>query len=209
MFISNSVKILTYKRGGLKGQCHEIFDFSFFHESVSPKLLSIPLGQFRIFSKIRGDIRSRCRWYRWQIFRGIVDTGGKFATGVNNTRGTGGICHRCRWHWWCTLTCENLREFLKKIEMTVKLFSGVWGKVIHEKNLKQKILWHGPFQSFFRYLYSLKAKKGIWVSKLKGKRVTTWTARNRLYIYYALYCYCMTSVWKPNFVIILVQGKVL
>jgi hypothetical protein len=27
---------------------------------------------------------------------GIVDTGGKFATGVNNTRGTGGkICHRC------------------------------------------------------------------------------------------------------------------
>ncbi len=30
----------------------------FFHESVSPKPLSIPLGPFRIFSKIRGDIRS-------------------------------------------------------------------------------------------------------------------------------------------------------
>ncbi len=30
---------------------------SFFHESVSPGPLSIPLGPFRIFSKIRGDIR--------------------------------------------------------------------------------------------------------------------------------------------------------
>jgi hypothetical protein len=28
----------------LKGQCHEIFDFRFFHESVSPKSLSIPKG---------------------------------------------------------------------------------------------------------------------------------------------------------------------
>jgi hypothetical protein len=42
----------------LKGQCHEIFCFWFFYESVSPKPLSIPLGPFRIFSKIRGDIRS-------------------------------------------------------------------------------------------------------------------------------------------------------
>ncbi len=45
----------------LKGQCHEIFDFWFFHESVSPKPLSIPLWPCRICSKIRGDIRSsRC-----------------------------------------------------------------------------------------------------------------------------------------------------
>ena len=45
-------------KGRLKGQCHEIFDFWFFHESVSPKPLSVPLGWFRIFSKIRGDIGS-------------------------------------------------------------------------------------------------------------------------------------------------------
>ncbi len=33
----------------------------FFHESVSPNPLSTPLGLFRIFSNIRGDIRSsRC-----------------------------------------------------------------------------------------------------------------------------------------------------
>ncbi len=46
----------------LKGQCHEIFNFWFFHESVSPKHVSIPLRRFRFFSKIRGNIRgSRCQ----------------------------------------------------------------------------------------------------------------------------------------------------
>jgi hypothetical protein len=55
----------------LKGQCHEISDFWFFHESVSPKPLSIPIGSFRIFSKIRGDIRSST------CTTGVVDTGGK------------------------------------------------------------------------------------------------------------------------------------
>ncbi len=32
------------------------------------------------------------------------------------------------------------------------LLSGAWGKVIHEKNLKQKISWHCPFKqiSFLR-----------------------------------------------------------
>ncbi len=44
----------------------------FFHESVSPKPMSIQLGPFRIFLKIRGDIRSsRCN-------TGDVDTGGKW-----------------------------------------------------------------------------------------------------------------------------------
>ncbi len=56
------------------------------------------------------------------------------------------ICHRCRWHWWCTLTCEYLREFSKKFEMILMLLSGASGKVIHEKNLKQKISWHYPFK---------------------------------------------------------------
>jgi hypothetical protein len=69
----------------------------FFHKSVSPQPQSIPLGLFRIFSKILGDIRkSRCT-------TSINDTGGKFATGVNNTgckivagiNDTGGkFCHR-------------------------------------------------------------------------------------------------------------------
>jgi hypothetical protein len=55
----------------LKGQCHEIFDSGFFHESPSPKPLIITLGSFRIFLKILGDIRnSRCT-------TGVNDTGGE------------------------------------------------------------------------------------------------------------------------------------
>jgi hypothetical protein len=30
-------------------------------------------------------------------------------------------------------------NFRKKFEMTLMLFSGAWGNMIHEKNLKQKI----------------------------------------------------------------------
>ncbi len=53
----------------LKGVWHEIFDFRFFHESVSPKPPSVPLGPFWIFSKILGDIRE------WIFIAGVVDTG--------------------------------------------------------------------------------------------------------------------------------------
>ncbi len=59
----------------------------------------------------------------------------------------GQICHQCRLHRWCTLTCEYLHEFSKKFEMILMLLSGAWGKVIHEKNLKQKISWHCPFKA--------------------------------------------------------------
>ncbi len=92
----------------------------------------------------------QCQWQRWQIFRQCRWYRWQFATGVNNTSGTGGkICRRCRWyrwqicrrrrwHRWCTLTCEYLREFSKKFEMTLGRFSGAWGKVIHEKTWSKK-----------------------------------------------------------------------
>jgi hypothetical protein len=38
----------------LKGQCYEIFDFWFFHESVFSQTPENPLGPFRIFSKTSG-----------------------------------------------------------------------------------------------------------------------------------------------------------
>jgi hypothetical protein len=44
----------------------------FFHESVSPKPLSILLGPFQIFSKIHEDISSS------MCTTGVVDTGGKW-----------------------------------------------------------------------------------------------------------------------------------
>jgi hypothetical protein len=56
---------------------------------------------------------------------GVVDTGGKFAP-VSLTP----VVH---------LTCEYLLEFSKKFKIILLLLSGAWGKVIHEKNLKQKI----------------------------------------------------------------------
>jgi hypothetical protein len=46
------------------------FASAFFLNQFPPKPLIIPLGPFRIYSKIRGDIRSS-----------------RFATGVNNTGG--------------------------------------------------------------------------------------------------------------------------
>jgi hypothetical protein len=47
-----------------------------------------------------------------------------FATGIKNTSGIGGkICCRC---------CYTGSKFA----MTLMLFSGAWGKMIHEKNLK-------------------------------------------------------------------------
>ncbi len=57
------------------------------------------------------------------------------------------ICHRFRWHRWCTSSREYLREFSKKFEMAVIVYSHAWGKLIHEKNQKSKISWHCPFKS--------------------------------------------------------------
>jgi hypothetical protein len=48
------------------------FASDFFHESVSPKPLIIPLGPFRIFLNIHEDIGSS------RFATGVVDTGGKW-----------------------------------------------------------------------------------------------------------------------------------
>ncbi len=62
----------------------------FFHESVSPRPTSIPLGPFWIFSKIRGDIRelmfiAGVNDTGEKLFSGVNDTGEKFFGGVNDT----------------------------------------------------------------------------------------------------------------------------
>ncbi len=78
-----------------------------------------------------GKICRWCCWYRWQICHRCSWHQWK-------------ICHRCCLYWWCTFTCEYLREFSKKFEMTLILFFGSLG---HDswKNLKQKTSWHCPF----------------------------------------------------------------
>ena len=45
-----------------------------------------------------------------------------------------------------TLSCEYLREFSKNFETVLMGYSGAGGKLIHEKNQKQKISWHCPFK---------------------------------------------------------------
>ncbi len=45
-----------------------------------------------------------------------------------------------------TLSCEYLREFSKKFETVLMGYSGAGGRLIDEKNQKQKILWHCPFK---------------------------------------------------------------
>ncbi len=57
---------------------------------------------------------------------GVIDTAGKFATGVVDTGGQ-------------PCFANILREFSKKFEMAQIVYSGAWGKLIHEKNQKQKI----------------------------------------------------------------------
>jgi hypothetical protein len=37
------------------------------------------------------------------------------------------------------LSCEYLRKFSKKFAMAIMVYSGAWGKLIHEKNQKSKI----------------------------------------------------------------------
>jgi hypothetical protein len=71
------------KNIALKGQ--RFFASGFFmNQFTQPP--SIPLGQFQIFLKIRGDIcKSRCTTL-------INDTRGKFATGIGDTGGK--FCHQ-------------------------------------------------------------------------------------------------------------------
>jgi hypothetical protein len=59
-------------------------------------------------------------------FTGVIHTGCKFATGVIDTNGT---------HCLVNFSA-NIK---KKIETTLILFSGAWGKMIHEKKLSEKI----------------------------------------------------------------------
>jgi hypothetical protein len=94
----------------------------------------------------------------FQLFATSVnDTGGKFAAGVVDTSGNlppASLTPAANFPLVSTTQGELvakfaagvidtggkfLREFSKKFEMILMLLSGAWGKVIHKKNLKQKI----------------------------------------------------------------------
>jgi hypothetical protein len=84
----------------LKGQCHEIFNLWFFHQSTPPRALTHRLKPFCIWLRIRQENRHyssflgvndtvetisavsmtplkpfhRCQWHRWNRFSGVIDT---------------------------------------------------------------------------------------------------------------------------------------
>jgi hypothetical protein len=80
-----------------------------------------------------------------------------FATGTTGVVDTGGqFCHRYQQQQrlqWCTLSCQYLREFKKKIETALMRYSGVWWKLIHEKTRKSKNSWHCPFKGPLVFVY--------------------------------------------------------
>jgi hypothetical protein len=105
-------------------------------DSNLPPALLTPAANLPPVSTTRAELVAK-------FAAGVVDTGGKFATGVVDTNrrqfATGVIDTGGKFLWY-TLTCEYLSEFSKKFEMTLMLFSGAWGKVIHEKKPEAKNL---------------------------------------------------------------------
>jgi hypothetical protein len=88
------INLSIFKRNTLKGQCHEIFSFRFFHESSSPKPLKITLGTFQnVWQKFVDIFASQGAPPVSTIANlaasttDVDDTGGKFATSVKDTRG--------------------------------------------------------------------------------------------------------------------------
>ncbi len=88
-----------------KGTVSRDFLLLVFYESVSPQPQSIPLGPFRIFSKICGDIRkSRCT-------TSINDTSGKFCHQF----------HQCCLYRWLTMGTISGCRYLE-VNMKAKNF---------------------------------------------------------------------------------------
>ncbi len=86
-----------------------------------------PVANLPPVSLIPVAICPRCRWHRSKFAAGIVDTGGKFATGINNTSETGGkICRRCRWYrWQICHRCRWYRQAAGVVDIGGKFATGV------------------------------------------------------------------------------------
>ncbi len=88
---------------------------------VSPQPLFIPVGPFRFFFLENSRRYSRLKESRCAT--GVVDTGGA--------------------PWLANISSN----FSKKLETVLMEYSGAGEKLIHEKNQKQKISWHYPFNA--------------------------------------------------------------
>ncbi len=121
------------------------FRLRFFHESVSPKPLSIPLGPFQIFSTICGDIRSsRCTTgvidTGGKFAASIVDTGGKFASDINNISGACGEFATGAVDTSGAPWLLNISRIFKQIWNDQNVIFRFFGKMIHKKPEAKNLL---------------------------------------------------------------------
>ncbi len=90
------------------------------------------------------------------------------------------ICQGCQGHRWCTLSCEYLREFSKKFETALLIYSGAWGKLIHEKNRSRKSRGTVPLSPAMGRGIDSRNRIWNWVAKLHrlagqyNNPMTTW-----------------------------------
>ncbi len=133
-----------------------IFAFKFTVRSQQPNIVSIICHRCLWH---RWQICRRCRWYRWQIATDVVDIGGKFDAGITDTCGkfapvsttleklvanfAAGVIDTGGAPWLANISAN----FRKKFETVLMGYSGAGGKLIHEKNQKQKVSWHCPFNT--------------------------------------------------------------
>ena len=105
----------------LKGQCHEIFCFWFFSWISFPqasdhtiRAVSNFFKNSRRYSQLM--VCHQCQrhngnWWQYLPPVSLIPEANLPPVSLIPVA----ICHRCQQHRWCTLTCEYLREVLKKI----------------------------------------------------------------------------------------------
>ncbi len=123
-----------------------------------PPVLTTMVANCHRYQRRRRQICQRCRWHRgkyWEQYQAadtlkwtwrqkfiymstLLPKGAQKKLLKLFCLKIFSICHRCRWHRWCTMSREYLREFSKKFEMAVMVYSDAWGKLIHEKNRSRK-----------------------------------------------------------------------
>jgi len=86
--------ILCFSFNAFKGQCHKIFCFRFFHESVSPQPRICHFQKFaEIFASQSGSLLSTTRCQRHRCQRHWRQNCSRFQ------RHRQQISHRYKWHW--------------------------------------------------------------------------------------------------------------
>ncbi len=108
------------------------------------------------------------------------------------------ICHRCQQHRWSTLSCEYHREFSKKFETALMVYSGAWGTLIHEKTRSRKSRGTVPLSSLQNNTWNGSAsicwERGMSQNFRKEK-----TTFGIVFLIFSLkkgiFCDCLPSLW--------------